>query len=434
MMFAILFLIALWILALIALWIVVPGLFNRRNHEEREMAEPVKNSTDATKSTAQVRDSAPRPEAQQARPMDIPAFAEYYPDESMMDAQQRHFYRWLEAQLKRGNCPDIAGNISYVFVFVYKLIASVKGRGFESLHEYLIHLAEGYAHEPKLATACRYWAYDCLLGQKRYELYLEKTEPPTPLGIATHPSNLRLNIQEHCGLKANPIDILRLFGGRKSKFARENVGLYRDCIITVFDEVAAAEGDWFGIMLPQVTEPDRRYPCPLFQGVNLPWEFAPLEFDLRLFYCAAPLPTRIKDLAKEAENRTRKTVGVPNVGEGWISETALFRKLQEQFRQTIVIHHGQPPWLGRQHFDVWFPDWNIAVEFHGEQHFQPVDFFGGAEAFAENVKRDARKANLAHRQGVKLLVVTKDDDAAVTIGEIQKILRERGAPLPPGAG
>ena len=224
-----------------------------------------------------------------------------------------------------------------------------------------------------------------------------------------------------------------MFESRTSKFIRENVGLYRDCVRTTFGKSVETEGPWFEVLKRCAEQPERRYPHSLFEGAVIPWGIAPLEFGLRCFY-ASTADTLVKRLAKAAENEARQIVGVPKVGEGWISETTLFRALEKHFHQTIAIQHGQPAWLGRQHFDIWFPDWNIAVEFHGEQHFQAVDFFGNADAFAKNVERDARKAALARRHGVKLFVVTKEDDVAALIIEIEKILSQRGPALPPSAG
>lgn len=43
-----------------------------------------------------------------------------------------------------------------------------------------------------------------------------------------------------------------------------------------------------------------------------------------------------------------------------------------------------------------------AIEFDGEQHFRPVDVFGGEEAFIKQQERDARKANYCKRHGIIL--------------------------------
>ena len=116
---------------------------------------------------------------------------------------------------------------------------------------------------------------------------------------------------------------------------------------------------------------------------------------------------------------------MPKIGEGWVSETALFRKLETEFSNTKVVQHGRPTWLGRQHFDIWFPNWKIAVEYHGRQHFEPVEFFGGKEVFLKTVERDKRKENLSKKHGVKLLIVTETDNPDDIVQDINNILKKR---------
>ena len=94
------------------------------------------------------------------------------------------------------------------------------------------------------------------------------------------------------------------------------------------------------------------------------------------------------------QNKFRVSRGVPKIGEGWVSETDLFYKLKNHFDYTIVEHHGKPQWLGRQHVDIWFSEFNIGVEYQGEQHHKPIDFFGGEEVFIKNQERDKRKREL----------------------------------------
>lgn len=142
-------------------------------------------------------------------------------------------------------------------------------------------------------------------------------------------------------------------------------------------------------------------------------------------YVARDCSDTIKFLSKEAENKARDIAGVPKIGEGWVSETALFRRLEAEFSNTKVVQHGRPTWLGRQHFDIWFPNWNIAVEYHGRQHFEPVEFFGGKEVFHKTVERDKREADLSKRHGVKLLIVTETDNHDDIVRDINNILTKR---------
>ncbi|HNT28122.1 MAG TPA: hypothetical protein PKH10_08085 [bacterium] len=360
--------------------------------------------------------------------VEIPKFSEYYPSIESMNAQQRIFYKDLETKLNRGEFQDVDGNISYLFVYVYTLLAKWRNAGFESLHEFLIYLSELYKNEQKFSNYCLFWAHDCLLGQQQYEEFLEKTEPKELFGTSTHQSNLRLNIQKKLNLEANPIDILLMVGGRKSKILSNNQALYKEKIIEIFDQFANPHGGWFSIF-DKWSDTSKLYSHSLFNGVPI-MESPKLTFGIAAFYSMNGNLEEIKKLSKEAENRVREELGIPQVGQGWVSETELFRKLESSFTQTQVLQHGQPPWLGKQHFDIWFPNWKIAVEYHGQQHYEPVEFFGGVDAFNKNRERDERKANLAKRHGVKMFVVNANDDQAELVKSIIGHIKNRKV-LPP---
>lgn len=339
--------------------------------------------------------------------MQVPEFGGYFPSEENMDAQQKEFYKKVEKSLNSADYINIDGNISYVFVYLYKLLSKWNSKGFESLSEFLIYISELYKHEEKLSNYCLFWAYDCLLGLGKYDDYLEKTEPKIITGTSAHTSNLRINIQRKIGLPANPVDILLMTGGRKTKFITNNQALYKENIIDCFNRYGDKNEGWFAIFdlwLPDANS----YNHSLFNGAPL-WDKPALSWKTKAYYSAYDHLVTIKEISKEAENKARELLGVPKIGEGWISETELYRKLENEFSKTKVIQHGQPSWLGRQHFDIWFPNWKIAVEYHGKQHFEPVEFFGGEEAFKKTVERDQRKIKLAKRNGVKLFVITEDN-------------------------
>ena len=56
-------------------------------------------------------------------------------------------------------------------------------------------------------------------------------------------------------------------------------------------------------------------------------------------------------------------------------------------------------------YDVFISELDIAIEYQGKQHFQPVEFFGGEEGFESLKKRDARKLELSEEHGVKLIYI-----------------------------
>ena len=103
-------------------------------------------------------------------------------------------------------------------------------------------------------------------------------------------------------------------------------------------------------------------------------------------------------------------MNIPRIGEGWISETELYYKLQRAFPDSDVLHHASPKWLGRQHLDIFIPAYSVGVEFQGTQHDEPVNYFGGQEAFNAIKRRDARKKRNCKKNGVHLIEVRSGYD------------------------
>ena len=56
-------------------------------------------------------------------------------------------------------------------------------------------------------------------------------------------------------------------------------------------------------------------------------------------------------------------------------------------------------------FDFYLPDLNICIEYHGEQHYRPIKFFGGIKKFNEQQKRDKIKLNYCYNNDIKLITV-----------------------------
>lgn len=121
---------------------------------------------------------------------------------------------------------------------------------------------------------------------------------------------------------------------------------------------------------------------------------------------------------REPENHIRQLLGLPNIGEGWVSETKLFYLIKEKFINHRVLQHGKPIWLGKQHLDIYIPDLNIGIEYQGKQHTSPVDFFGGEGSFEENKKRDFRKKKLCLENGCVLYEVFPEDDFFIFVDKI----------------
>ena len=53
--------------------------------------------------------------------------------------------------------------------------------------------------------------------------------------------------------------------------------------------------------------------------------------------------------------------------------------------------------------DFYLPEYNIAIECQGGQHFFPVDLFGGEEYYTKTMERDRAKYNLCNEHGITVL-------------------------------
>ena len=77
----------------------------------------------------------------------------------------------------------------------------------------------------------------------------------------------------------------------------------------------------------------------------------------------------------------------------------------------------------------YLPNYNIAIECQGRQHFEPVKDFGGEKTFKESIYRDEKKLNLCKNNGIKLLYYDSEHNHTEFLGEIvyndkNKILKE----------
>lgn len=58
---------------------------------------------------------------------------------------------------------------------------------------------------------------------------------------------------------------------------------------------------------------------------------------------------------------------------------------------------------GQLFFDVYIPEMNLCIELDGIQHFEPIEFFGGVDAFIETQIRDQIKNTYCAEHNINLL-------------------------------
>ena len=126
----------------------------------------------------------------------------------------------------------------------------------------------------------------------------------------------------------------------------------------------------------------------------------------------------INKIEREAENMTREALSLPKVGKGRISESRLFSEIKKHFKNHKVIQHARLKFLGKQHLDIFIPSLKVAIEYQGMQHDEPIDSFGGLDAFLKNKERDELKKELCQENGIKLIYAREGYNLADIISEI----------------
>ncbi|WP_426747462.1 hypothetical protein VZQ01_08305 [Myxococcus faecalis] len=131
----------------------------------------------------------------------------------------------------------------------------------------------------------------------------------------------------------------------------------------------------------------------------------------------------MKSDEKTARAEVQQVLGLSR----WVREAALYGVIRDLFPNYRVLRENSPSWLGRMRLDIFLPELNLAVEHQGEQHYRPLEVFGGKRAFAQTKERDALKKRLCDEHGVAVVYVRYD--ASISKGamrqRLQRFLKEK---------
>jgi len=99
----------------------------------------------------------------------------------------------------------------------------------------------------------------------------------------------------------------------------------------------------------------------------------------------------------------------------WKTEEYVYKIVKKLYKEYGVIYQHRPLFLhssvgGQMSYDIFISGLNIAIEYQGKQHFEPVDYFGGEEAFKKVKKRDAEKKKLSQENNVQLIYINYWED------------------------
>lgn len=84
------------------------------------------------------------------------------------------------------------------------------------------------------------------------------------------------------------------------------------------------------------------------------------------------------------------------------NQTKLYNMLKQEFPNEEILYDAHLDWLEKQHFDIYFPKYNIAIEYDGQQHFIEVERFGGKMKLEDYIIWDEKKNQKAIQNRCKL--------------------------------
>lgn len=375
---------------------------------------------------------------------EVPEWNTYYPSLSEATTEQDKFYNYWLDHLEKGNLIDIKGNLSYIFAYLYSVIKRfIKDKDINRLLKCFEKVNMGYSEYEKIRDYLVYWTSDAYQFLCDYDKAWEVRKEAWKFGKGKELDvSDFMNFRSKCkDTSINGQDLMRMLGSDNSltefgknyqeqvanlstiflnDFYKEHGKNLIEYFCRQFDFSNLTEDDFLRLKEFYPNEKDfffwremydrKEYPYVyghyLFGGVPLSTPY--IECEAIPYIITVASTNEAKRILRESENTLREEKNLPKVGEGWISETELFYKLCEEFPNEKIVHHGRPTWLSPQHIDIYFPMRNIAIEYQGSQHQNPVEYFGGEKAFEEQQKLDRRKKRLCERYECKLIYIYEE--------------------------
>lgn len=104
----------------------------------------------------------------------------------------------------------------------------------------------------------------------------------------------------------------------------------------------------------------------------------------------------------------------------WVSEKYLYYRIRESLPDIPIVRHARPTWLGNQHFDIYLPSKNVALEYNGRQHYEPISYFGGEESFKYRTELDEQKLRVAKDNNTVVIIHKYDDEIESTLKVLKR--------------
>lgn len=343
----------------------------------------------------------------------------------------QEFYKFFKESFFAGKLLDTEGCLNYCFLLVFDLKKQIKSMS--KLSKLYATLSDGY---PKLKSCCDSILIDLYITNQEYAAAweIEKTSPILTI------NTVRFYVDKMGNEILDGAIALKICGnGCLSEFGRTHIEeiypFFNRCMLlfaekynSSFLDVFYDEGKGYKIINGGYNPEYYRQFYELNESdFTTYYEIGKDEYHSKrlddILVVEHAVIEQLRVLFIKAEGLYREYKGIPQKGEGWISETMLYHKVSNYYKSYEVIQHGRPKWLGKQHLDIYFPKENIGIEYQGIQHYKPVEYFGGEEGFAKNLERDARKRRLCEENACQLIFVDEGYDFMEVVKSIDLVLQ-----------
>lgn len=166
-----------------------------------------------------------------------------------------------------------------------------------------------------------------------------------------------------------------------------------------------------------------------------------LEENLKYYYITAfykgwhdmrrLCPQLLDDLYNGVYNETEWTSYIYPTKK-WKTEEIITKTIAKHYKEYGVISQHRPLWLksslgGQMSYDIYISELKVAIEYQGEQHFKPIDYFGGEESFKKVQIRDKEKQMLSKERSIKLIYINYWEEVteSLIIEKIEKAIKEQ---------
>tara|TARA_R110000764_G_scaffold219569_1_gene307285 strand:- start:799 stop:1959 length:1161 start_codon:yes stop_codon:yes gene_type:complete len=140
-----------------------------------------------------------------------------------------------------------------------------------------------------------------------------------------------------------------------------------------------------------------------------------LQHDISIRSCYEDYAVQSK-LFKQMERQLFKRLNIDPIR--WKNQELLTAFIKKNFDHVKTEH--SPTWLGKQRYDIYIPSKKIAIEYQGQQHYEPVSFFGGEKGFKNTLLLDKKKLDISRNNGVS--VIYWDYRTKINEATVQKFL------------